>query len=468
MEKISSPPKSSCVTATLDRIWDLKFKSPVPNPDYPPISSIPRTSPERIQRATAKGTIVDHIPSSSPAANDYLYDHTAFVPTVLYLAYGSNLCAQTFLGQRGIRPISAINVSAPSLRLTFDLAGIPYTEPCFANTALRKIPKHPPIPDPPGQVPELPHPPPYRFPPKANEHERMSQEDQIMTPIPSGVHKDVNKNAHGDPEWDKGLIGVVYEVTPEDYAMIVKTEGGGAAYQDILVPCIAIPNKVGIPEDPPIPELPKPFFVHTLYAPRIPKKPGDGDDDGGEGKTAIVRDEDDDGGDGDEDDKSPLERLKEWWQNMLLQPIRPDPEYAQPSARYLKLITDGAAEHGLPDEYQEWLAKLQPYTITSRRQTIGQYLFVGVFLPVMALFRELSKRLADDRGKIPVWLGLVLETLFHLVWLGYDRVFKPLFGDGERTEDGEEWLRRRGTRRVLRKPRVGGHEEKLRLLDDEV
>lgn len=465
MEQASSSPKSSCVKATLDRVWDLEFKSQVPTQDYPPVSSIPRTSPDRLQRATPKESPADHIPSSSPAANDYLYDHTASVPTVLYLAYGSNLCAQTFLGQRGIRPVSAINVSAPSLRLTFDLPGIPYKEPCFANTALRKVPKHPPIPDPPGKVPDLPHPPPYTFPPKSEKTEGRSHKDQSTTPISRGVHQDVRKNAYGDPEWDKGLIGVVYEVTPEDYATIIKTEGGGSAYQDILVPCIAIPSKVGIPEDPPIPELPKPFFAHTLFAPRIPKKPDDGDDD--DDKNSTRARDGDDGGDGDDgDDKSPLDRLKDWWQDMLLRPIRPDPEYAQPSARYLKLITDGAAEHGLPDEYQEWLAKLQPYTITSRRQTIGQYIFLGLAMPVMGLFLGLSKWLADDRGKIPLWVGLFMETLFHLVWLGYDRVFKPVFGDGERTEDEEERRRLQGARRVLRKSTVIRDEEKLGLLEE--
>lgn len=466
MEQSSSFPRSSCVKATLDRVWNLNFKSQVPTQNYPPVSSIPRTSPDRLQRATPKESPADHIPSSSPAANDYLYDHTASVPTVLYLAYGSNLCAQTFLGQRGIRPVSAINVSAPSLRLTFDLPGIPYQEPCFANTALRKVPKHPPIPDPPGKVPDLPHPPPYTFPPKSEEAEEKPSRDQNPTVLGNRAHQSVGKNAYGDPEWDKGLIGVVYEVTPEDYATIIKTEGGGSAYQDILVPCIAIPNKVGIPEDPPIPELPKPFFAHTLYAPRIPKKPDDGDDDGDK-KARRARDGGGDGGDGDDgEDKSPLDRLKDWWQDMLLQPIRSDPEYAQPSARYLKLIMDGAAEHGLPDEYQDWLAKLQPYTITSRRQTIGHYLFLGLFMPLMSLFLELSKRMADDRGKIPLWLGLFMETMFHLVWMGYDRVFKPLFGDGERTEDEEERRRYRGSRIMLRHSTIIKDEEKLGLIED--
>jgi hypothetical protein len=471
MDQNLSTPKSSCVRATLDRIWDLDFKPKVPSPDYPPVSSIPRTSPARLQRATPKEPAsVDHIPSSSPAANDYLYDHTTSVSTVLYLAYGSNLCAQTFLGQRGIRPVSAVNVSAPSLRLTFDLPGIAYKEPCFANTALRKIPKQPtppPIPGPPGKVPDLPHPPPpppYTFPPKSSAEAVETLGSPSADVRQGGI---ITRNAHGDPEWDKGLIGVVYEVTPEDYATIIKTEGGGTSYQDILVPCIPLPNKVGIPEDPPIPELPRPFFAHTLFAPRVPKKPGDGDGDDKKEKKGTRRSRDDgDGDDGDGDRKSPLDRLREWWQDMLLRPLRPDPDYAQPSARYLKLITDGAAEHGLPDEYQEWLAKLQPYTITSRRQTIGQYLFLGLALPLMGLFLGLSKWLADDRGKVPLWVSLFMETVFHVLWMGYDRAFKPLFGDGERTEDEDERRRRRRklSRRTVRDTDAIRDEEKLEVM----
>ncbi|KUI57819.1 hypothetical protein VP1G_05114 [Cytospora mali] len=389
------PPKSSCAPAILDRIWDLNFKRAVPTPNYPPISSIPQTSPARLQRATPKECPDKHILSSTPEANDYLYDHTASTPTVLYLAYGSNLCAQTFLGQRGIRPISAVNVSAPSLSLTFDLPGIAYQEPCFANTAPRKLPK---VPKPPTLPPGL-DPPNYPFP-----------------PLSSASQPPGRKNGHGDPVWDGGLIGVVYEVTPEDYATIIKTEGGGTSYRDILCPCIPIPKKVGVPEKPPFPDLPRPFLAHTLYAPRIPTKPGDGDGPGG--------DDDDDG-----DEKSPLDKLKDRWREMLLQPVRPDPEYAQPSARYLQLIIDGAAEHGLPDAYQAWLARLQPYTITTRRQAIGQCLVVGLVLPLVGLFLALSKWLADDRGKIPAWLALALETVLHLVWIAYDRVFKPIFGD---------------------------------------
>lgn len=420
----SSSPKPSCVHAALKRLWEFNNQPTLASPKYPPISSIPRTPSSRLETATSLKALPDDVlPSSSPLAAPYLADPST--STVLYLAYGSNLSAETFLGRRGIRPISSINVSAPSLQLTFDLPGFAYQEPCFANTAPRKLPKPPKLP--PGFPDPLPDPPPgFSFPPNAS------------TSIQDGSPR---QNAHGDPTWDKGLIGVVYEVTPEDYATIVKTEGGGASYQDILVPCIELPVTVpGIPEKPPVPELPKPFLAHTLYAPRIPKKPDDGD---GDNKDGGESGDDDDHDDGDDDD-SPLERLKRWWRNLLLQPPRPDPEYAQPSARYLKLITDGAAEHNLPGEYQRWLGQLQPYTITSRKQKLGKVLFLAVVMPFMLLYLSLGRVLADDAGRVPVWFGLAAETFFRLVWKGYDYGFKPVFGDGERTVEGEDEVGRMG------------------------
>jgi hypothetical protein len=109
--------------------------------------------------------------------------------TVLYLAYGSNLCDETFLGRRGIKPISQTNVLVPELRLTFDLPGVPYNEPCFANTARR---------DP---------------------TESLEEETRMLGADTADYRKD---------RWKKGLVGTVYEVSLKDYAHIIATEGGGA------------------------------------------------------------------------------------------------------------------------------------------------------------------------------------------------------------------------------------------------
>jgi hypothetical protein len=144
--------------------------------------------------------------------------------TIFYLAYGSNLSQETFLGKRGIRPLSAVNVHCPSLALCFDLPGMPYLEPCFANT-------------------------------------RPSSEAN-----PLGL--EYRKPARYDEKrWVKGLIGVVYEVTPKDFATIIATEGGGSGYQDIIVDCYTLPKDKESVDDKP---TGRPFKAHTLYCPPRP------------------------------------------------------------------------------------------------------------------------------------------------------------------------------------------------------
>lgn len=275
--------------------------------------------------------------------------------TVLYLAYGSNLCNETFRGVRGIKPLSQVNVLVPSLRLTFDLAGIPYAEPCFANSARR-------IPDAPMPDPSEPH-----------------------------YHKD---------RWQKGLVGVVYEVTLSDYAHIIATEGGGASYHDILVDCHVLPFADTVPSHP----TTAPFKAHTLFAPT--PRPD-------EARTA--------------------DRIG-----------RPDPSYAQPSARYLKLITDGAVECELPAEYQEFLGSVRPYTVTTKKQAMGKTLFAGIWLPFILMIFAISRRLQDKKGRAPKWLARLTALIFAGMWLSYDGVFKKTFGDGERTigdemDGGRKW-----------------------------
>ncbi|KAK3393450.1 hypothetical protein B0H63DRAFT_458248 [Podospora didyma] len=388
-----------------------KPSSPLPRvatPSYPPISSIPRTSPARLALPDASPT---PFPSEPVLVghddNDNADDTPEKKPsTILYLAYGSNLCAATFLGVRGIRPLSQVNVSAPSLCLVFDLPGIPYKEPCFANTALRKIPSPPgggPPKLPPG-VPDIPNPPPTPEWP------------------PSHLDLDESADSTNNPVWSNGLIGVVYEVTPSDYNKIIATEGGHSSYQEIVVPCLTLPAAIGVPEKPPLP--PMPFLARTLFAPRLPDVPDH------DSSSSSVSDGDDD------DDKHP--KIPSWAKRLLLPVRRPDPDYAQPSERYLNLIRDGAKEHDLPAAYQRYLALLQPYTATTWRQRVGSVLFLLVWAPLILLFVFGSRFLVDGRGSVPRWLAGCMTVLFNLVWLSYDLVGKPLFGDGERTQEDDE------------------------------
>ncbi|KAH7364086.1 hypothetical protein BKA65DRAFT_490382 [Rhexocercosporidium sp. MPI-PUGE-AT-0058] len=321
----TQPPTSSttcCIGqqafTSLQKLWNTSY---IPQPSAEPIN-LPRISPARLTSTTEK--------------------------TILYLAYGSNLSAETFKGARGIKPLSALNAHVPSLDLTFDLPGIPYIEPCFANTR-------------------------YHMSPPTSK---------------TDYHKD---------RWTKGLIGVVYEVTPEDYRTIIATEGGGASYHDVIVPCYALPE--GSKTVDPVPAGVS-FKAHTLLRPE-PEEEEEGRATGGV--------------------------------------VRPDPSYAQASARYLKLITSGGEEHGLPEEYMTYLYHIRPYTITTIKQKAGQAVILAVWVPILLFLFGLGKVFADDEGKIPDWLASVTGMFMRVLWAYYDMVLKKTCGDGERTiGDGED------------------------------
>jgi hypothetical protein len=272
-------------------------------------------------------------------------DQTGLKDTVLYLAYGSNLCVETFRGKRGIQPLSQVNVLVPELVATFDLPGVPYSEPCFANTRYRQL-------DPVAPA-------------------DTSEKDQLLLQ-PSDYHKD---------HWQKGLVGVVYEVTKRDYAHIIATEGGGAGYQDVVVDCYTLSDDQT--EEVPLHPKGETFKAHTLFSPpRI---------------------------------------------------IRPDPSYAQPSARYLKLITDGAKECSLPYEYQTYLKGIRPYEVTTAKQRLGQFVFLTTWAPAFVLIFGAGKIFLDKNGRYPGWYKAFANATFVAVWASYDNFFKSLFGDGERT-----------------------------------
>lgn len=287
-------------------------------------------------------------------------------PTVFYLAYGSNLSAETFQGKRGIRPISQLNVLVPELALTFDLAGIPYLEPCFANTKYRS-----------QKSPEA------------------GSEKSPPLPLTSPTRR------YHKTRWGKGLVGAVYEVTREDFARIISSEGGGASYHDILVDCYELPlGENVVPMHP----ISQPFKAHTLFSPSFLP-----------------------GSDAPRDARRP----------------RPDPNYAQPSRRYLKLITDGADEHHLPAEYKLYLRQIRPYLATTKGQKIGGALFMMAWFPLFIVLFTLAKLLADKQGHSPSWLSALFNALFKASWASYDSAFKRIFGDGERTvgdneDDGDD------------------------------
>jgi hypothetical protein len=113
--------------------------------------------------------------------------------------------------------------------------------------------------------------------------------------------------------------------------------------------------------------------------------------------------------------------------------VRPDPSYAQPSARYLKLIRDGALECELPGEYREYLHGIRPFRINSKKQEVGKALFLSIWMPFVMFVFALGRKFSDEKGRAPGWLAKLSAMVFSGMWTSYDMVFKPMFGEGERT-----------------------------------
>lgn len=317
-------------------------------------ATIPQDAALQSFAALADASTVPPLVDTRPLAKETSRHQESEKPaekTLLYLAYGSNLAAKAFQGRRNIRPLRAINVVVPSLQLVFDLAGIPYVEPCFANTRRRNGSSLDDFGD--------------------------SEKAQLLNPAS-------NVRTADDLGWKKGLVGVAYEVTESDFAHIIATEGGGSSYADIEVDCYPLAkDSHSVPSEP----QGTPITAHTLFA--DPNKDRNGPD------------------------------RRDGW--------------AEPSARYLGLLTSGAAEHDLPIEYQAWLQQLKAYRITTWRQTAGKALFIANWAPFVAVLFAMQRLLVDKNGRVPKWLGHLGIKLFGVMWTSYDRWYKRWFGEGERT-----------------------------------
>lgn len=382
----------------LNRLQDLP-PAVFPQPADIDSDTLPTTSKQRRRASSLDGSLDHDIHLSEKIAKTIQEGQSLTTGTegteesVFYLAYGSNLAAKTFLGKRGIKPLSQIIVLVPELQLSFNLPGVPYAEPCFAATQ-------------------------FRDPESLEEQDDSSEDDSASTvdgeylsektPLVSEARElRAGPRTH---RWNKPLVGVVYEVTLSDYAKIIATEGGGGGYRDIVVDCHAFADDYKSTD--PVPSHPDtpPFKAHTLLSP----KPMD-DESGG----ALV---------------TPASSSK-FSLLTVDRHMRPNLNYAQPSARYLDLITTGAKEHNLPVSYQEYLSGFHSYQITTLRQKIGKVLILLLFGPIILTLFALCKKLAGPDGRSPAWLLSLLNLIFATMWKSYDYFFKRVFGDGERTLD---------------------------------
>lgn len=290
--------------------------------------------------------------------------------TVLYLAYGSNLSSKTFRGTRNIHPLSSINVHVPSLTLTFDLPGVPYLEPCFGNVRWRDSESESSS----SSTPSL----------------LDSQELEVESEDKDTQNQKEDKNNN---KWTQGLVGVLYELTPSDYAIVIATEGGGSSYQEVRVACYPLARD--------LPRLPKSPSQPPIW-----------------GITLM---------DKESDSSSPLPSSKA--------ARSPHRTTAQPSPRYASLLQNGSIEHSLPLSYQKHLSLLECYRITHYRQYLGRAFYVVAFAPALLSVMLLGKMLSDKKtGKTPKWLAAIMGVASRVMWGFYEKVGRGIWGEGERTE----------------------------------
>lgn len=400
-------PASQCRFSAIEPLARLRGLLPAifSRSASPDTHHLPTISPER-RRSSVVAASLDQDEDLAEKVTEQQESGTALAKTtageetVLYLAYGSNLAEKTFRGMRKISPLSQVPVLVPELRLTFDLPGIPYAEPCFAGTQ-------------------------YRDPDSAedcdteleddvsvvSDGEFLSEKEPLMVET-----REVNGSDYHKNRWHKPLVGVVYEVTLADYAKIIATEGGGRGYKDVVVDCH--PFSKGYQPSDPVPNHPETpaFKAHTLLSPAA--------DDAWRKNHAMKTGQS-------------LVSHSSRPRTCLLRDIgphmRPDPNYAQPSARYLNLLVTGAAEHDLPVSYREYLSQIRPYRITTPRQKIGKGLFLGTWGPIVLSMLALSRMFAGPDGRSPLWLVMLANVVFEVMWNSYDYFFKKVFGDGERT-----------------------------------
>jgi hypothetical protein len=64
---------------------------------------------------------------------------------------------------------------------------------------------------------------------------------------------------------------------------------------------------------------------------------------------------------------------------------------------------------------------------------MGKVLFLSIWMPIIMAIFAIARRLSDDKGRSPKWLAAISAAVFRGMWNCYDSVFKPTFGDGERT-----------------------------------
>jgi len=105
--------------------------------------------------------------------------------------------------------------------------------------------------------------------------------------------------------------------------------------------------------------------------------------------------------------------------------------HPQPSARYITLIRNGAAEHAFPSEYRKYLDSIPIYKVKSFKTEAGRVLFLLLWLPIVVLIFALMASTKNKNGEMPEWLRRFQRMTFSAMWSTHDKYFSRIFGRGD-------------------------------------
>ncbi|KAI4908886.1 hypothetical protein J4E90_008623 [Alternaria incomplexa] len=161
------------------------------------------------------------------------------------------------------------------------------------------------------------------------------------TPYSEPAYTSIRPITGTDDPKTREVLGVAYLITDEQYVHLVASEGGGIAYADIAVPALPVTSQ----------------------------------DERATGKKFVVR--------------------------TLGTILRRSPG-SSPSARYMKLLTDGATDAELPEEYCQYLCHIPKYEPPQDlRRKIGAMLFLAFWHPVMLLVERMALLSLGPDGNAP-------------------------------------------------------------------
>ncbi|KAJ2341773.1 hypothetical protein GGH91_003742 [Coemansia sp. RSA 2671] len=101
-----------------------------------------------------------------------------------------------------------------------------------------------------------------------------------------------------------------------------------------------------------------------------------------------------------------------------------------PSARYHKIVLDGAIEHGLSPSYIKRLEAVTPYTAKTPGQKVAKYVFLAIGLPLSLPVLIFAVAGLAFGIKVPRPVSIYGELVKRAMWVLHDWIFAPLLGSG--------------------------------------